>query len=130
MGMTAPKSAETDALKLLLQERQGSIDSLAAAAGVKAVTLRKQISANFPRRRLRLVLEAVLDTPIWSAQKDFVRRKYLKARLDFDPFTIPVRQLRQYVGGLKISERSQNRTRQKLVRLLESYLSPQTQKQD
>jgi hypothetical protein len=64
MANASLKSVQVDALKIKMIERTLTVDSMAAACGVKAITLSNQIAKNFPSRRLRLVVEGVLNLPL------------------------------------------------------------------
>lgn len=92
---------------------------VAARVGIRLKTLREQLAKGFPRRRLRLVMETALDAPIWSGDAEFIRRKALRARLHFDPWTISAEQLRRQMTSLKIKAWGGRWKRRELIELLE-----------
>jgi hypothetical protein len=115
----ASKDASSDILKKLFEERGLSRATVAAMAGIKRATLQQQLAKGVPRQRLRLVMETVVDAPVWSSPDEFIRRKALKLRLAFDPHTVRAEQLRRQIPGLKIKGWKGKWRRQQLIELLE-----------
>ena len=121
--MASLKSVEVDALKIKMIERALTVDSLAAACGVKSITLSNQIAKSFPSRRLRLMVEKVLNLPLWSSQAEFAGRNELVRRCGFDPFAMNETQLRHRVSALKLRGRSRNRRKAGLIVLLQNHFT-------
>jgi hypothetical protein len=117
------KSVEVDALKIKMIERALTLDSLAAACGVKSVTLANQIAKSFPSRRLRLVAENALNHPLWSSPAEFENRQQLARQLGFDPFVIHETKLRRAVVALKLRGRSRARRKAALIVLLQNHFT-------
>ena len=116
--MEAAKKARPD-LNLIFKRRGLSRAAVASRAGIKRTTLRQQLAKGFPRQRLRLVMEAIADVPIWSAENDFLRRKALRLRLHFDPYTVPANQLRRQIPGLQLKGWRGKWKRSQIIELLE-----------
>jgi hypothetical protein len=106
-------------------QRSLTVEKLASDCGVKPITLSNQIAKNFPSRRLRLIVETVLNLPIWSSAAEFESRRLLISRCGFNPFTLTTTELQQRVAGFKIRWRSKNKTRSALIDLLAKHLSTQ-----
>lgn len=104
-------------------QRGLTIEHLAAACGVKRVTMSDQIARNFPSRRLRLVAESLLNQPIWSNQADFEARQHLAQRCGLDPFAATVPKLRQLVTVLKLRGRSRHKRKAALIALLQAHFA-------
>jgi len=109
-------------LKRMFKERGLSRREVAARAGIRLSTLRVHLSMGFPRRRLRLVMETALDASIWTSEQEFIRRKALRARLHFDPWTIRAEELRRQMSRLEIKGWRDKRKRRELIELLEQQL--------
>jgi hypothetical protein len=84
-------------------------------------TISNQIAKNFPSRRLRLLVESVLEQPIWSTWTDFEARQRLARNCGFDPFTATMPQLKFAASALKLRGRSRDRHKAKLIALLELH---------
>lgn len=120
------KTAETDALKILMIQRAITTATLAAKSGVSEATLRNQIANNFPSSRLRFVIEAVLNIPIWSSITEFESRIKLAAHCGFDPFIVSVPRIQKALADLKIRGRSNSRKKGALIKLLENHFAVNT----
>lgn len=120
--LTATAKVAAATLKRFFQERGLSRREVAARAGIRLKTLREQLAKGFPRRRLRLVMETALDAPIWTDEAEFIRRKALRARLHFDPWTIRAEELRRQMSRLEIKGWRDKRKRRELIELLEQQL--------
>jgi hypothetical protein len=115
------KATQTDALKICMIQRGLTVESLALAGGVKQITISNQIAKSFPSRRLRLVMEGVLNLPIWSNMAAFESRQQLASRCGFDPFVLTAWELQQRSAALKIRGRSKSRCRAALIGLIEKH---------
>ena len=115
------KTTETDGLKIILLQRGLTVEGLAKDCGVKEITLRNQLAGNFQSRRMRLVIEGVLTTPIWSSVDSFESRQRLTSRCGFDPFMLTASQLQKRCAGMKLRGRSLDRRKSALISLVEKH---------
>jgi hypothetical protein len=114
------KSAEISILKIAIIRKGLTMETLARGCGVNYSTFRTELSKNMPSKRLRIVIEHVLKTPIWSGSDDFNRRQKLIEHCGFDAYQMSADQLYQYLTVLKIRGRSKGgRRRAALIALLE-----------
>lgn len=125
--MPSLKTVQTDALKIRMIQLSLTVEAFAEKCGVSIVTMRNQISQNFPSRRLRLVAEGVLKLAIWTTNADFERRQQLSSWLGIDPFVLSVPELRKKVSQLKIRGRAQARRRPNLIALLKKHFIAQSE---
>ena len=100
-------------------QRGLSVEKLSEVCGVKKITLSNQIAKNFPSRRLRQVVETVLNLSIWSNQDEFVTRQQLTSRCGFNPFVLTAPKLRQRIAELKLRGRSKARRKDAMIELLQ-----------
>jgi hypothetical protein len=105
-------------------QRGLTVEKLAAACGIKKITLANQIAKNFLSRRLRLIVEKFFNRPIWSGSAEFERRQHLASRCGFDVFVLTLPELRQQVSSLKIRGRSKARRKSDFIILIERHFEP------
>lgn len=90
------KPDESIRLKVELAKRGWSWPELAEQSGLAVATLRNQWALDFPRRRVRLVIEhAGLGRPIWSTREEFKRRQLQIELFGQLAELIPYRELQQ-----------------------------------
>ena len=104
-------------------QRSLTVEKLAADCGVKRITLLNQIAKSFPSLRLRLVVEKVLNEPIWSSPDEFENRKQLAARCGFNPFLLTAPTLRNHMARMKLRGRSKARRKDALIELLQQHFT-------
>jgi len=122
------KADQLDALRIEMIIRNLRMDALAAACGVTRPSLSSQFTANFPSRRMRLVVETVMGMPFWSSREEFGARQTLAQHCGFDPFTVPAAKVREYAARLKVRGMRYNRSKPKLIAMLQRHFAVQTKK--
>lgn len=118
MAKQSLKTAETDALRICMIQRDLTVKNLATDCGIAPITLSNQISKNFPSLRLRLIVEDVLKIPIWSSVNEFEHRQKIILQYGFNPVVLSMAKLRQKAANFKIKGRSKCRRKQQFITLL------------
>jgi len=111
-------------------ERELTAQRLAIVCGVKKTTMSNQIAKNFPSLRLRLIVESVLNLPIWSSQAEFDKQRQLTSRCGFNPFVLTAPELRQRIRGLKLRGRSKAKRKDDLIGLMQQHFTPKQKNPD
>ena len=120
---TSLKAPQTDTLRIEMIRRGLSVDGLAALSGISVESMANQLAGNFPSRRMRLVVEKVLNMPMWSGADEFNSRLEFERSAGRDLILLTVPEMKCWAKELKIPRRYKATSRSSLISLLQNHFS-------